>query len=53
MGPMLFGRPIGMPPLEREFNPEFTGRNFIFLSALGYIVANCFQSYSIQVWVNV
>ena len=53
LGPMLFGRPIGMPRLDRDFNPERTGRNFIFFSSMGYIIAVCFQSYSMQVWMYV
>ena len=47
---MLFGRAIGMPPLNHQINPETTGRNFIFLSSIGYIIATCMQSYNIQVW---
>ena len=51
LGPMLFGRPIGMPRLDRDINPEHTGRNFILFSAFGYIFATCLQSVNIKVGV--
>jgi hypothetical protein len=49
LGPLLFGRPIGMPRLDRTFNPQHIGPNFLFFSGLGYIFAVCTQSYNIQV----
>ena len=51
LGPMLFGRPIGMPRLDHDINPEHTGRNFILFSAFGYIFATCLQSANIKVGV--
>ncbi|GAX79598.1 hypothetical protein CEUSTIGMA_g7039.t1 [Chlamydomonas eustigma] len=49
LGPLLFGRPIGMPRLDQTINPQLIGPNFLFFSGLGYIFALCTQSYNIQV----